>query len=1102
MGYRNWVSMHWSLKNAITKSRWLRRWMIAFCLVTAVLSASSAVFGAELIFPSGTDTRFPEAETAVAINLIQVESGFSAPVQVTHAGDASDRLFVVEQPGRIRVIQNGGVLPQPYLDISALVGYGGEKGLLGLAFHPQFATNGYFYVNYTRQGDGATVIARYQAVPPSSNSVDPASGTILLVVLQPYANHNGGQLLFSPVDGYLYIGMGDGGSGGDPQNNAQNINNLLGAMLRIDVDKGLPYGVPVDNPYVGKAGLDELWAIGLRNPWRFSFDRLTGDLYIADVGQNLWEEVDYQAGGTPGGLNFGWRCMEGTHPYDFSGACPTAGLTGPIAEYSHAEGRSISGGFVYRGVNYPALYGTYFYADYVTGKVWALKKLTANPVTWSTPVVMLETGMNISAFGEDESGELYVVSMSQGAIFQLADANGPVPNLVTSRKAPSSLSADPGALITYTITLNNIGGTPTVPLFMTDTIPGGLTYVPGSLQATSGTIDASSAPSLLWYGLFSDAPVVTLRYQVRVTGEITGSIVNAAYVTSPAMQPLILTASLSVPRSLLVTTAKDFVMPGTQPGTLHIDLQPSVDCDSCHSAPIYDRWRGSMMSQAGRDPVFWSALAVANVDAPEAGELCLRCHMPTGWYAGRSHPSDGSALNQNDIANGVPCNLCHRMVDNIPSTTDETSTIDLAIRSALTLTFPLDYTGGAAIILDPDDNRRGPFSFNPDLPYHTAYQSDFLNQDSDAVNRARLCGSCHNVDNPVLQWDAVRGQYWPNTADTPAQTFDGTALFPVERTYDEWLYSQYAREGVLAPQFAGAKSDGIVSACQDCHLPRQAGYATDAAFNPVWRDCGANGCLPEHGMAGGNTWVPQLLQSSSWRLDAVPDSSYLDETTQRAHDMLRKAATMTVTLTPSGTGKIAAVRVTNQSGHKLPTGYPEGRQMWLRLQAFNSTNQLVYESGAYDVNTGSLLRDSDIKVYEVQQGMTPQLAAFLGQPAGKSFHFVLNNTVVKDNRIPPRGVQQLDYDRPGLRPVGAVYADGQHWDETLFTVPASTERVLVTLYYQTASKEYIDFLRGLGGVDGLALGALWDGSKSPPVIMAQAWTPDYVFYMPVCMRNK
>ncbi|MGD8490211.1 MAG: PQQ-dependent sugar dehydrogenase, partial [Anaerolineae bacterium] len=295
-----------------------------------------------------------------------IASGFERPVQVTHAGDGSGRLFVVEQPGRIKIIEEGNTLPEPFLDITGLVVYGGERGLLGLAFHPDYPSNGYFYVNYTRVEDGATVIVRYSVSPSNPDRADPNSASVLLEIPQPYTNHNGGQLLFSPVDGYLYIGMGDGGSGGDPENNAQDTSTLLGAMLRLDVDSATPYAIPPDNPYVGVDGRDEIWAIGLRNPWRFSFDRDNGDLYIGDVGQNEWEEIDYQAAGTPGGVNFGWRCKEGSHEYNFVGDCLAAELTDPIAEYSHDDGRSVTGGFVYRGQDYPALTGRYFYADYVT----------------------------------------------------------------------------------------------------------------------------------------------------------------------------------------------------------------------------------------------------------------------------------------------------------------------------------------------------------------------------------------------------------------------------------------------------------------------------------------------------------------------------------------------------------------------------------------------------------------------------------------------------------------------------------------------------------------------------------------------------------------
>ena len=1029
-----------------------------------------------------------------------VASGFERPVQVTHAGDGSGRLFVVEQPGKIRIIdQYGVVLATPFLDLSGAVACCGEQGLVGLAFHPNYEQNGYFFVNYTRIEDGATLVVRYQVSSTNPNVANPTSASTILMVDQPFIYHNGGQMFFGPLDGYLYIGMGDGGSWGDPLNHAQNTETLLGAMLRLDVDGGTPYIIPPDNPYVGQPGRDEIWAIGLRNPWRYSFDRQTGDLYIGEVGQNLWEEISFQAAGTPGGVNFGWRCKEGFHDYLFEGDCLTANLTDPIVEYSHDVGRSVTGGFVYRGSVYFDLVGRYFYADYVNGKIWSLYKTSTNPIDFSLPELELDTGFNISAFGEDEQGELYVVDYSGGKIRRLIDVNGPGqgPNLSTSSKWVSTPSADPLEVVTYTIHINNTGVLVDRQIGVSDIIPSGLEYIPGSLQASHGLTDDLAAPTLVWQGNLDTSPQITITYQVSVTGAVQGSIINVATVSSPPSSTFSLEEALSVPRSKLITTDQDFFLPGTQPGHLNAGIASAVDCDICHSDPIYARWRGSMMGQAGRDPLMWSALYLANIDAPNSGEYCLRCHTPSGWFEGRSHPVDGSALQDNDINNGVACALCHRMVDSVASTDDEAVSIDLAIRVALLNPTPEDFIGSGTMIIDPEDRRRGPFSFGLSLPYHAAYQTDFLQQDGDAITSARLCGTCHNVSNPVLSWDETRQQFWPNEMDTPAPDFATGALFPIETTFDEWLYSDFARGGVYAPAFAGNKPDGIVRTCQDCHMKRTTGNAADSAFDPVFRDCESSGCLPEHVFVGGNTWVPALLQNPAWRLSAEYESSALDETIAQAESMLRNAALLTVTLTTSDTAQIATVRVTNQTGHKLPTGYPEGRQMWLNLQAFDADNNLIYQSGAYNLITGQLQRDPAVKVYEAKQGLTPELAAFLGQPVGESFHFVLNNTVVKDNRIPPRGYLQAFYDRPGLRPVGATYPDGQYWDDTVYILPLETSRVFVTLYYQTASKEYIDFLRDNGGVDGNALGNLWETSKSPPERISVAWYPNYGLYMPL-----
>jgi glucose/arabinose dehydrogenase len=402
---------------------------IAYLALACLFLAAGLWLVAEYrpLLAGGPESPAAQADIQITVGEI-VASGFTRPVQVTHAGDGSGRLFVVEQTGYIRIIQNGAVLSTPFLNVSDRVTCCGEQGLLGLAFHPNYQSNGDFYINYTRNGDGATIIARYR-VSANPNVADPNSATTLLTISQPYANHNGGQVMFGP-DGYLYIGMGDGGGGGDPDRNAQNKNTLLGAMLRIDVDGGTPYANPPDNPYVGTDGRDEIWAIGLRNPWRFSFDRATGDLYIGDVGQNAWEEISFQAAGTPGSVNFGWPCREGTHTYTTESPCNQpaflAGLTNPIAEYSHSLGRSVTGGFVYRGALYPALVGRYFYADYVTGRIWSLVKTGSNPTTWSAPALELDTGLNVSAFGEDESGELYITGYADGTVRRLGDASGPI----------------------------------------------------------------------------------------------------------------------------------------------------------------------------------------------------------------------------------------------------------------------------------------------------------------------------------------------------------------------------------------------------------------------------------------------------------------------------------------------------------------------------------------------------------------------------------------------------------------------------------------------------------------------------------------------------
>jgi glucose/arabinose dehydrogenase len=348
---------------------------------------------------------------------VSVASGFNLPLLVTHAGDGSGRLFVVEQGGQIRVIQNGKIVPTPFLDVTTLVSHQGtEEGLLGLAFDPHYAQSGTFYVDYT-DSNGNSHVARYHVSGADPNRADANSAQDLLQVQQPpFPNHKGGNIVFGP-DGDLYVSLGDGGSQGDPSGNGQNLNTLLGKLLRLDVSGGgSAYKVPPSNPFVGQQGArPEIWAYGLRNPWRASFDRASGDLYIADVGQDIYEEIDFQPAGDRGGENYGWKYMEGTHPYEGS---PPAGLAlvPPVVDYSHAVGGcAVVGGYVYRGTILPELDGVYFYGDYCSGLTWTLRRVGG---AWQAAVFQ-QTGFGISSFGQDEAGELYVCDLGGGGVYRL-----------------------------------------------------------------------------------------------------------------------------------------------------------------------------------------------------------------------------------------------------------------------------------------------------------------------------------------------------------------------------------------------------------------------------------------------------------------------------------------------------------------------------------------------------------------------------------------------------------------------------------------------------------------------------------------------------------
>ncbi len=344
------------------------------------------------------------SHSSIALQAI-VKHQFSKPLFLTASPDDTNRLFVVEQDGRILVVKGDRVLPTPFLDISKKLSTGGERGLLGLAFHPHFSSNGRLFVNYTRAQDGATVIAEYHVTSnPNQVTLDES---VLLVIPQPYGNHNGGMIAFGP-DHYLYIGMGDGGSRGDPENYAQNRNELLGKLLRIDVNQHSPYGIPPDNPFVKEQGRPEIFAWGLRNPWRFSFDRKTGDLWAGDVGQFAWEEIDV----IKKGKNYGWRLLEGTHCFNPETHCRQVHkFVDPVTEYTHEQGRcSVTGGYVYRGEKIPDLVGTYVFGDFCSGEIWGYRN--------GETQILQSTDLQISSFGQDWNGELYVVGYG-GEIFRI-----------------------------------------------------------------------------------------------------------------------------------------------------------------------------------------------------------------------------------------------------------------------------------------------------------------------------------------------------------------------------------------------------------------------------------------------------------------------------------------------------------------------------------------------------------------------------------------------------------------------------------------------------------------------------------------------------------
>jgi len=524
--------------------------------------------------------------------------------------------------------------------------------------------------------------------------------------------------------------------------------------------------------------------------------------------------------------------------------------------------------------------------------------------------------------------------------------------------------------------------------------------------------------------------------------KISGLLLLAIVLTSA----IVLT--VSVP-----TTLNDFFLPGSQSGQSG-NLEHPDKCDNCHGG--YDQavepafnWRGGMMSQAMRDPLYLASVAIANQDAPESGDLCIRCHAPDGWLNGRSTPTDGSALNNND-REGVQCDFCHKLVKPTPIGINPFPEDPLYLSSGtyqadqayLSLLADLDgvplippQSGNGMYIVDQNNAKRGPYS---DAEAKHKFNYSPFHKESE------LCATCHDVSNPVYKKVGVSPNYTyePNDFDAPSESFITYDIFPVERTYSEWLMSAYnTKEGVASDAFGGNKLN--VSSCQDCHMQDVSGYGANKRRIPYRDD------LPLHDLTGGNTFVPALVAEL---FANEVDVAALNAGVLRARYMLQNAATMEVVVENS----IATVKIINNTGHKLPSGYPEGRRMWIQLKAFDIQGGLLTEFGAYE---DAILSTEDTKVYEAKLGISKSLALATGLTQGESFHFVLNNEVIKDNRIPPLGFTNENFIAIQSPVVDYVYLDGANFDITPYNLPEGTDHVNVRLLYQTVSKEYIEFLR-------------------------------------------
>ena len=528
------------------------------------------------------------------------------------------------------------------------------------------------------------------------------------------------------------------------------------------------------------------------------------------------------------------------------------------------------------------------------------------------------------------------------------------------------------------------------------------------------------------------------------------------------------------------STLEDFFVEGSQPSDEQVFYDfflTGSDCAICHELQqfqgdptlIYKPWMGSMMAQSARDPVFRAALTISNQDAAFSGDLCIRCHTPRAWLDNRSTPTDGSALVDED-RDGVNCHVCHRMVDPILKPTSPEP--DQSILEFID--FLPQQPGNANFVMDPVDRRRGPFVLPEFFQGHTWYESPYH-------QTSELCGTCHDVSNPVLELQPD-GTYRPGANDLAHPTGNKYEMFPEQRTYSEWLMSEFAAGGVDMEGRFGGPLNTVMRTCQDCHMPDVESLGCFIPGIPLRPD------LPSHELAGGNTWVQLAVydlygDSPSDNLDM----DYLLAGRDASVEMLQRACSLDL----EQASHQVRVRITNETGHKLPTGYPEGRRMWINVRYFDAEMDAVAERGFYDPLTRELNAD-DTKVYRADHGIDQHMADLVGLPVGKSFHLVLNNKVFFDNRIPPRGFTNEGFVSVQAEPVGVIYEDGQFWDDTLYDLPPGAAFAHVRIYYQTTSREYAEFLADANVTDDRGMTAYdqwdkWGGSE--PVLMASQLLP-------------